>query len=133
MIKHSPITNTNKIIDHYSEKDGVDIRYVCTTDLHESDLPIDIFYRTTPHPKFNNRYFGIYFRNNVAMICNADKVEELTFGMVANGNGELEYSSSHHDYKSFKNGNMIDGGRVYIRYNGLLSTYVVRDGEIISQ
>lgn len=33
MIKHFPITNTDKVIQHYSDKDGVPINYVCTTDF----------------------------------------------------------------------------------------------------
>ena len=65
------------------------------------------------------------------MICNADNVEELEFGVVENDAGQLEYSQRHHDYKSFDNGNMIDGGRVYIRTSGCTAAYCVRDGEMV--
>ena len=65
------------------------------------------------------------------MICNADNVEELEFGVVENDAGQLEYSQSHHDYKSFNNGNMIDGGRAYIRTSGCTAVYCVRDGEMV--
>jgi hypothetical protein len=47
---------------------------------------------------------------------------------VENDTGELEYSQSHHDYKRFDNGNMIDGGRVYIRGNNCKKVYVVQNG-----
>ena len=47
-IKHYPITKTNQVAELYSEKDGVDVKYVCTTEL--SDTIADIFYRDTPHP-----------------------------------------------------------------------------------
>jgi hypothetical protein len=48
--------------------------------------------------------------------------------MVENDEGNLEYSFYRHDYKSFKNGNMIDGGRDYIRSSGKVKVFVVRDG-----
>jgi hypothetical protein len=135
MIKHFPITNTDKVIQHYSTKDGVPINYVCTTDFKTSDRPVDIFYRETPHPAFNNRYFGIAvnFEDGSYVIFNADPVEEFTFGMVEDDDGNLQYSQYHHNYKSFDNGNMIDGGRSYIRHSGNLKVYIVRDGEMIQQ
>lgn len=132
-IKHYPRFKTDKVCEIYAEKDGVDIKYVCTTDLRASDVPVDVFYRGTPHPEFGNRYFGLYWDNvrDAPMITNADIVEELQFGLIENDNGELEYSESHHDYKQFMNGNMIDGGRQYIRASGPVDVYVVKDGEMI--
>ena len=133
MMKHYPVSNIEKVIDHFTEKDGVEVTYVCTTDLQSSDVPVDIFYRATPHPKFGNRYFGIFLHpiEKSTMICNADMVEGLSFGMVQNDDGLLEYSQSHHDYKMFKNGNMIDGGREYIRSTNGCEVYVVRNGEMV--
>lgn len=131
-IKHYPVFPTEKIVDHYSNKDGVPVQYVCTTDIFRSDMPVDIFYRETPHPKFGNRYFGLFY--NLAgrvMITNADSVEDLEFGLVENDAGDLEYSQSHHDYKVFKNGNMIDGGRQYIRSSLGCDVYRVKDGEFV--
>ena len=133
MMKHYPVSNIEKVIDHFTERDGVEITYVCTTDLQSSDVPVDIFYRATPHPKFGNRYFGIFLHpiEKSTMICNADMVEGLSFGMVQNDDGLLEYSQSHHDCKMFKNGNMIDGGREYIRSTNGCEVYVVRNGEMV--
>lgn len=133
MMKHYPVSNIEKVIDHFTEKDGVEVTYVCTTDLKNSDVPVDVFYRATPHPKFGNRYFGIFLHpiEKSTMICNADMVEGLSFGMVQNDDGLLEYSQSHHDYKMFKNGNMIDGGREYIRSTNGCEVYVVRNGEMV--
>ena len=133
MMKHYPVSNIEKVIDHFTEKDGVEITYVCTTDLQSSDVPVDVFYRATPHPKFGNRYFGIFLHpiEKSTMICNADMVEDMSFGMVKNDDGLLEYSQSHHDYKMFKNGNMIDGGREYIRSTNGCEVYVVRNGEMV--
>ena len=132
MIKHFPITNTETVIRHYSEKDGVPIKYVCTTDFNRSDAPADVFYRSTPHPTFGNKYFGIApsYESDNYIIFNADKVEGFTFGMVENEDGNLEYSQCHHDCKFFKNGNMIDGGREYVRSSPNVKIYVVRDGKI---
>lgn len=126
-IKHYPITNTKKVEQLYSEKDGVPVKHVCTTEFNNGIIA-DIFYRETPHPEFGNRYFAILFRDDVPYIASADEVENLTFGMVTNDDGDLEYSQSRHDYKSFNNGNMIDGGRDYIRSNGIVKIYVVRHG-----
>lgn len=133
MIKHYPITKTDQAIKVYSEKDGVSVVYVCTTDFKISDVPVDVFYRATPHPKFGNKYFGLYFSrsDDSLMICDADGIEKLSFAMVVNDDGDLEYSRSHHDYKQFKNGNMIDGGRVYTRHSGNIEYYHIRNGKMV--
>jgi hypothetical protein len=132
-IHHDPIFNTEAIIEHYEEKDGVPVTYVCTSDLRASDVPCDIFYRETPHPEFGNRYFGLYWDHSRGhlLITNADVIEELEFGFVENDNGEYEYSQSHHDYKTFNNGNMIDGGRVYIKSSNGADLYKVKNGKFI--
>jgi len=130
-IHHEPLFDTSKVEQIYSEKDGVEVKYVCTTDLRASDVPVDVFYRATPHPEFGNRYFGIYhdhFRGHT-MITNADIVEELDFGMVKNDNDKWQYSISHHDYRAFENGNMIDGGRQYIRSSAGAVDMRVKDGK----
>lgn len=130
-IKHHPITNTQKVEELYSKKDGVPVKYVCTTEF-ANGIIADVFYRETPHPKFGNKYFAILFRDETPYISNADKVENLTFGMVQNDDGDWEYSRSRHDYKTFKNGNMIDGGRDYIRSCGRVVVFLVRDGIMIN-
>ena len=130
IIKHYPITKIETVENYYSEKDGVPVNHVCTTEFH--DTIADVFYRPTPHPEFGNKYFAVLFRDDKPYIANADRVEDLTFGMVENDEGQLEYSRSRHDYKSFKNGNMIDGGRDYIRSSGNVKVFVVRDGQMIN-
>jgi hypothetical protein len=115
-IQHEPLFDTAKVAAHYTEKDGVEVRYVCTTDLTASDCPVDVYYRETAHHEFGNHYFGLYYDNirDHMMICNADVVESLEFGMIE-ADGKYYYSQSHHDYKVLDNGKMIDGGRAYIR------------------
>ena len=114
-IQHEPLFDTATNEKTYTEKDGVEVKYVCTTDLRASDVPVDIFYRATPHPKFGNHYFGLYYDHvrDCTMITNADIVEELEFGMIKVDNAYY-YSQSHHDYKVVQ-GIMIDGGRAYVR------------------
>ena len=131
MIKHYPISKTEQVVQHYSDKDGVPVKYVCTTEFLYPDQPADIFYRKTPHPKFGNKYFGIRFVGNDPYIFNADDIEKFTFGMVENDDGNLEYSQFRHECKTFKNGNMIDGGRSYIRSSGKFTVYNVRNGELV--
>ena len=135
-IKHAPIFDTKKVEQHYSEKDGVPVKYVCTTDLKASDVPVDIFYRSTPHPEFGNRYFGlyenVYAKNAQICIVNADMVEELEFGMVTDKDGKYWYSACHHDC-IFIDGKMIDGGRVYIRSSGEVEVFKIKDGEFVNE
>lgn len=132
MIKHEPLFETKKIIDHYTEKDGVEVTYVCTSALGSEEFAMDIFYRDTPHPQFGNRYFGIY-RNPYTdrlMITNADKIEEAEFGMIKDSAGDLHYSAHRHDYREI-DGKMIDGGRAYTRTNTHVEYYKVKDGKFL--
>lgn len=132
MIKHYPILDTEKVIKHYEEKDNVTITYICTTDLRVSDRPVDIFFRESPHPEFGNRYFGLYINHSDSlMITNADSIENFDFGLVKDSAGDMHYSMSHHDYKVLDNGNMIDGGRAYIRSSTGPELYRVIDGEMV--
>jgi hypothetical protein len=125
--------DVEKVAERYSKKDGVPVKYVCTTALGNQDFAVDVFYRSTPHPEFGNHYFGIY-RNMYAagaqiMITNADVVEELDFYMAKDSDGSLHYSAHRHDYKMLENGNMIDGGRAYVRTNTDTTMFKVKDGE----
>lgn len=139
-IKHDPFFKTKEVEEHYSIKDGVDVKYVCTTSLKNDTVPVDVYYRETPHPEFGNRYFGLYVTpwNGVTMICNADYIEELEFGMVKDIDGVYHYSQHRHDFHPLKleaNGEVIDGaidgGRAYVRILGgaLYDTYIVKNGE----
>jgi len=133
IIQHEPLFDTAKVEAHYSKKDGVEVKYVCTTDLNASDVPVDVFYRATPHPEFGNRYFGLYweyFRDHL-MITNADFVESLEFGMIE-VDGKYYYSQSHHDYKVVGD-KMIDGGRQYIKTNTNTVVMRVINGKFIAK
>lgn len=138
-IRHPTIFDKDKVIEIYEAKDGVDIKYVCTTDLLASDRPADIFYRSTPHPEFGNRYFGLFTHVNIfthpiknqLMITNADMVEDFEFGMIKSANNEWYYSSSHHDCICIE-GKMIDGGRQYVRSTGLDGLFKIKNGEFIN-
>jgi len=66
------------------------------------------------------------------MITNADRIESVEFGLIEDDAGDLQYSAHRHDFKRFENGNMIDGGRAYIRYAANeVKHYVVRNGEMV--
>ena len=137
MIKHEPIFETDKIVEHYEKKDGVPIKYVCTSALGGQDFAVDVFYRSTPHPEFGNRYFGLY-RNMYAagaqiMITNADVIETLEFAMLQDEEGVLHYSAHRHDFKIIGN-DMIDGGRAYTRASAGadVQSYKVKDGEFVN-
>ena len=131
-IQHAAHFNRKKITEHFSKKDGVPVKYVCTSALGESDQSMDIYYRETPHPQFDNRYFGLFvnhFTNNL-MITNADKIEGALFAMIQDEDGKYWYSSHRHDCL-FRDGCMIDGGRSYVRTNGCNTTlFTVENGEM---
>ena len=127
-IQHYPLFNIKKAEALYTEKDGVEVKYVCTTDLQNSDIPADIFYRETPHPQFGNYYFGILRHNDQTMITNADIVESFEFSMIEDADGKYYYSQSHHDYKVVGD-KMIDGGRAYIRSSGSTTSMRIKSGK----
>jgi hypothetical protein len=121
-INHRPLFDIEKACKLYSEKDGVPVKYVCTTALGFEAQAMDVFYRETPHPEFGNRYFGLYRSYNydtpdgTLMITNADRIEDLTFEMIE-VNGQYHYSQHRHDFHSV--GDVaIDGGRAYTKLVG---------------
>ena len=136
MIKHEPLFDTDKVCELYSKKDGVPVTYVCTSAPGVEDQAMDIFYREIPHPEFGNRYMGLYYHpmSGNLMTTNADKIEKQEFGLVEDDDGNLQYSAHRHDYKRFENGNMIDGGRAYIRSSMCeVKHYVVCNGEMMEK
>ena len=139
-IHHRPILDTARVEKLYSEKDGVPVKYVCTSAPNQyATYAADIFYRETPHPEFGNRYFGLY-RNPYAndlevMITNADMIEDLEFGMKEH-NGEWHYSQHRHDFYTIGDVS-LDGGRAYFRCVGNVRTptkfFTVKDGEFVEK
>lgn len=140
-IQHRPIFDTDKVCKHYSEKDGIPIKYVCTSALGHEAQAMDIFYRETPHPVFGNRYFGLFWHSlhfelpAELMITNADKIEDAEFGMVE-VDGGLHYSQHRHDFYSV--GDVaVDGGRSYFKRVGDLSVPTkwlkVKNGEFVEE
>ena len=128
-IKHNPLFDIHKVCELYSKKDGVTISYVCTSALGDENFARDIFYRETPHPQFGNRYFALFYNiEGDVMITNADDIENKTFGFVNDDDGNFQYSEHRHAFKSFKNGNMIDGGRAYIKHSGDVVYGQIRNG-----
>ncbi len=139
-INHTPILDTKRVCELYSKKDGVPVTYVCTSAIGDEAQAMDIFYRETPHPDFGNRYFGLYRNQHFAadgmvMITNADKIEDVEFGMLEGPNG-WEYSQHRHDYRMVGEC-AIDGGRAYIRRAGDLSVPVkvmaIVDGKFVEK
>jgi len=126
MIKHHPILPIERVIALYEEKDGVPIKYVCTSALHKEEaVARDIFFRETPHPEFGNRYFALFHdpytrltKDPLLLICSADQCEDLSFDMIEGTDG-WEYSQHRHDFRDVPGtGLAIDGGRSYCRLVG---------------
>ena len=133
-IQHSPLFDTARVEQLYTEKDGVEVKYVCTSATNGGTLATDVFYRATPHPEFGNYYFALYrnpFADNAEiMITNADPIESLEFGMIES-KGKYYYSQHRHDYKVIDD-KMIDGGRAYIRSGAHdVDVFKIQDGEFV--
>jgi hypothetical protein len=133
-IKHHPLLDIKKIEKHYSEKDGVPVKYVCTSAPNlNATYAADIFYRETPHPEHGNHYFGIYVNptNTDITITNVDNIEDLEFNMIQGPRG-WEYSQHRHDYRSVGI-TAVDGGRAYFKRSGDLEvptcTFIIRNGK----
>lgn len=131
MIVHKPITNIDKVIAYMAERDGVPIKYVCTTEIRGNNKPCDVYYRDTPHPKFGNSYFALTYYGDSVIIMDADVVETYEFVCVMY-NEQYHYSSYRHDFVEV-GGSAIDGGRAYTRMlgNGPFSRFRIKDGECI--
>jgi hypothetical protein len=135
--KHRPIFDTDKIVKHYTDKDGVDIKYVCTSAVSEyAAFAADVFYRDTPHPQFGNRYFALYHNyfadKATIMITNADRIETFDFCCIEY-DGHYHYSQHRHDYLAFPNKTMIDGGRAYVRSGGHTTYFKIKDGQFVGE
>jgi len=136
-IAHRPVLIVDEICEHYSKKDGVPIKYVCTTEHKRySALLWDIFYRSTPHPTFGNKYFGLTVRpDGQVYIQDCGWVEELEFCMIEHEDW-WHYSQYTHDFHQV-GPYAIDGGREYGRILGGSdgmpeSCYMrVKDGEFV--
>ena len=140
-IHHRPIFDTKRVCEMYSAKDGVPVTYVCTSALGGEAQAMDIFYRETPHPEFGNHYFGLYNANNYGgvrgglMIANADKIENVDFGMKEH-DGEWHYSQHRHDFYTVGDVS-LDGGRAYFRCVGNVNSstkwFEIRNGEFVEK
>ena len=148
IIHHEPRFDTQKVCELYSKKDGVPVKYVCTSATNAyGDFACDVFYRETPHPEFGNRYFALFSRyidetsSPVIMISNADKIEDLTFDMFYSKLDEKwHYSQHRHDFRPVPGANInIDGGRSYVRVVGDIhgdyqrKCMKVKDGEFVEK
>ena len=130
-IKHNPIFDTEKVEKLYSEKDGVSVKYVCTSSANMGTVSYDIFYRETPHPDFGNRYFGLFKnQDKQIMITNADTIENLDFDMVK-VKDEWHYSQDRWDYRQVADDLAIDGGRAYLKMAGNFKDYETGSFKVI--
>jgi hypothetical protein len=112
-IIHHPVFETKLISDYYTEKDGVVVLYVCTTELGPDNIPVDIFYRRKKAKGIESRYFGLFYSDQgEAMILeDAARITELEIPMVKDDDGNYRYSRQESERLDFANGNFVAGGR----------------------
>jgi len=98
-----------------------------------SSMPVDVFYQPNPDiSKGHSHYFGMHINDRgYVMISNAESAfSEPITGMLTE-NGEVIVSRFRHDYVE-KDGNMIDGGRDYLRSSGgKFVNVTVKNGEFV--
>lgn len=137
-IKHRPTFDTSAVEEFYTKKDGVPVKYVCTSALGDEAFAGDIFYRDTPHPEFGNKYFQLFYDQFTRvtltpglLIRSADKIESFIFTMIQ-GYG-WHYSQHRHDFITHGHGS-IDGGRAYTRIvgNPVTKQFRVINGEFVN-
>lgn len=130
MIVHDPIIDIKKAEELYSEKNKCVVKYVCTTELNGCNFPIDVFY-CEEQTEYDNRYFGLYYKNDKLYVCSADSIENEEIATIEVGDNEY-YSRYRHDFVS-KDGFFIDGGRSYLRTNhfGKINSYTIENGNFI--
>lgn len=129
-INHRPILDKDYVEEFYTKKDGVPVKYVCTSALGDESFAGDIFYRDTPHPKFGNRYLQLYVVGLQIFIRSADKIEDKVFIMLDTPSG-YHYSQHRHDFFTVGDSS-IDGGRAYTRLLGnnvKTKQFKIKDGE----
>lgn len=85
-----------------------------------SEIAVSIFWVEKPaKPEYSN-YFGVFVRDNSAIITNGlSAVDGIIFRGVKGANGEIIFSRWRHDHRTTKDKTaMADGGRDYFRGRG---------------
>lgn len=97
-----------------------------------TNFPVDVFYQPNPDvSKGHSHYFGLFLDTPGAMIVNAESAFSEPITGILTEDGEVIVSRYRHDYVE-KDGQMIDGGRDYLRSSGgKFVNITVKDGEFI--
>ena len=83
-----------------------------------SSTPVDVFYQPNPDvSKGHSHYFGMHVNENGVFISNAESAFSEPITGILTEDGEVIVSRYRHDYVT-KDGQMIDGGRDYVRSSG---------------
>jgi len=76
-----------------------------------SDSAGEIFYTATPDvSKGHSNYFGFFTRDGSVVVTDASHVESLRFSFVKQPDGRYIYARYRHDFRSFGDGCLVDGG-----------------------
>tara|TARA_B100000212_G_scaffold240109_1_gene182877 strand:+ start:1060 stop:1575 length:516 start_codon:yes stop_codon:yes gene_type:complete len=96
------------------------------------EKPLDVFYQAEPEEGFSN-YFGLIVKDDKVLITDAQSCfQNPMIGIVEE---DIVYVSRYrHDYVETPSGNIIDGGRDYVKSDvepDSMITVTVEDGEFI--
>ena len=117
-IVHVPLMDPAKAAAHYSAKRGVEVKYLCTSELDKDDRVCDIFYINDEGTPINKRYFGIFKQFGALAVCDASIVEDLEFVMVWDRmTKKWHYSRSKSD-KVKTTSCELSGGRRFPKHKG---------------
>tara|TARA_B100001057_G_scaffold458384_1_gene507582 strand:+ start:847 stop:1251 length:405 start_codon:yes stop_codon:yes gene_type:complete len=129
IIHHESLTEPKEVEQYYAQQ-GKNVRYCCTTELNEPDVPADIFYRDKSVGDSDSRYFGLYWDKNNKQLAmmNADMVEGMQFAMIEH-DSNWYYSSTLSDEKKVGE-KIIAGGRQFVKGWGF-EIYRIEEGQFI--
>jgi hypothetical protein len=124
MGEQAPNIAVRKVEKRWADKTGGAVRYIGGLCLKEdsgwSNLPVDVFWQERVTDPAHSNYFGLFFRQDSLVICDARSVAEGVWGGLCNRDtGEVLFSRFRHDFRSDSTGAYVDGGRDYFRCGSL--------------
>ncbi len=103
-----------------------------------ANTPVMLFYTEKAHPEGSN-WFGLYhdpfdetlmITNGIGAVFDKNQKPVIYTGLVNETKREIYYSAFRHDYQSFEDEYMIDGGRDYTKHSlkgRLVEFYIDKD------
>lgn len=138
MIKHNPLYSlTIPVDDIAAVEPNANVNYICSTELTQGGQVMDIWRTDLPFVSTRlgetvTEYLAVSLNESAIpwpYIPSKEEVESLTFIMVPDEEGNLQYSRGQGDRIEIHSDSIVDGGRFDPTYEGDVITYRIVDGE----